>query len=302
MQTFLQILAVIGIVLLVLIGLILLIVGFLLFVPIRYKVKANKDTDILLQVKVTWFLRLLSVRYNYPEPNEIQARIFGRKVWSMKIGGEKEEEPAEQEEQEKQKNQEEQEKQINQEEQEKQKEQKEQIPQNTEVPEKEPAKENAEEPAKKGENVPEDKPSETIFEKIQYKIKNIYDKIKKILDDYVYYRDLLQQKDNRLLFERCKNRIFKVLNHIKPRTLKADLLFGTGEPDTTGYVMAIYGMLSPVHGYDINITPDFDRKIFEGRLYVKGRITVFNLLYNGLKIYFDEQLHKLMDNLKRKDV
>lgn len=298
MQTFLQILAVIGIVLLVIIGLILLIIGLALFVPVRYKIKAYKDTETVIQVRITWLLHLLSVRYNYPEPNEIQVRMFGAKIWKMKLGEQEEE----------QENQQEQAEHLHEPEMVTEREA-EGKKVNSSVKEAESKVEKTSDKSEKTESEEiknslenDEKSTENIFQKIQYKIKRIYDKIKKILEDYVYYRDLLQEKENRLLFERCKSRILKVLNHIKPKVLKADLLIGTGEPDTTGYVMAIYGILMPVFGYDLNITPDFDRQVFEGRLYIKGRITIFNLLYNGLKIYFDEQLHKLIDNLKRKDV
>lgn len=291
MQIFLQILAVIGIILLCIIGLILLVLGLVLFVPIRYKIKAHKETETVLQIRATWLLHFLSIIYIYPEPGEIVVRILGAKVWKMKIGEEKTDDAPEAEttEQEgKSAISKSAESEVT------PKEEKESV-------EKEPKKIEAEKTeAEKAEAENEEKTN--VFEKIQYKIKSICDKIKKIFNNYEYYKDLLQQKENSLLFDRCKNRLFKVLKHLKPRVLKAEIIVGTGEPDTTGYLMAIYGMLIPVLGSDINITPDFEQKILEGRLYAKGRVRVATLLNHVVRIYFDEQLHNLLDNIQRKDV
>ncbi len=293
MQIFLQVLSVIGIILLCIIGLAFLIVGLVLFVPLRYKIKAQKDTEIVAQIQATWLLHLLSIKYRYPAPGEIEIRLLGSKVWKMKPG-EASDEHTEKEEDAKE---------------EAKEEIKEEMPPETKTEAKtakisKTVKEQKTEMSggttKNEQEVPPDE-KKNFFEKIQFKIKTIYDKIKKIVADYEYYRDLLQEKENKLLFERCKMRLFKIVKHVKPKILKADVLVGTGEPDTTGYLMAVYGMFIPVLGNHINITPDFDRKVLEGRLYAKGRITVFNLLYNGAGIYFDDQLHLLIDKWKRKD-
>ena len=95
--------------------------------------------------------------------------------------------------------------------------------------------------------------------------------------------------------------MFKILKSLRPRKLQADVSVGTGSPDTTGYIMAVAGMLYPTYGKHINIVPDFENTIFEGRIYLKGRITIFILLVHGLAVYLDKDLHKLLKKLKRED-
>ena len=92
-----------------------------------------------------------------------------------------------------------------------------------------------------------------------------------------------------------------MLKSIRPRKLTADLLVGTGSPDSTGYVMAVAGMLYPVFGKSVNITPDFENTIFEGRIFLKGKITVFVILLQALKIFMDKELRRLLKRLKRED-
>jgi len=132
------------------------------------------------------------------------------------------------------------------------------------------------------------------YEKIKYTIKKIYDKIKHILEEISFYKKLLQDEQTKLLFSHACKRIGKVLRHIRPRKLKVDVTFGASSPDTTGYIFAVYGMLSPKLGKDVCITPDFTGQILEGTLYAKGHITIFTILVNVCALILDKKL-KLLD-------
>lgn len=290
MQIFLQILSVIGIVLLALIGLILLLAGLILFVPIRYRVKIIKEAELTAQAHATWLLHFLYISYAYPVSGEIVVKILGIPVWKSDFQKEDTEKNAVtgEEKSAEHKQKENQTAEIKTAEHEKK--------ENQTAEHKTTEHKNAENKAVEDETL-----KSNVFQKICYKIRNICDKIKKICQDFAYYKDLLQKKENRMLFARCKARIYKLLKHMKPGKLQAQVRFGTGEPDTTGYLMGLYGMLLPVLGKDICVTPDFDERILEGRGYAKGRITLFYLLYQGARIYFDEGLHKLIENIKRED-
>lgn len=136
------------------------------------------------------------------------------------------------------------------------------------------------------------------YEKIKYTIKKFYDKIKHILNEISFYKNLLQDEETKLLFSHACKRIGKVLRHIKPRKLKSNVIFGTGAPDTTGYVFAFYGMLSPRLGKDVCITPDFTEQILEGTFYAKGHITVFTILVNVCALVLDKRLKLLERRIK----
>ena len=80
------ILKIIGILLFVILGLILLLVSSVLFVPITYKVRAErKDGVIEVRAVTGWMFRLLSVHYRLHTSQEpmqlLQGRIFGIPVW-----------------------------------------------------------------------------------------------------------------------------------------------------------------------------------------------------------------------------
>ena len=136
------------------------------------------------------------------------------------------------------------------------------------------------------------------IEKIKYTICGIYDKIKHILEELGFYKELLQDEDTKALFSHGCRRLGKVLKNIRPRKLKADITYGTGSPDTTGYLYGFYGMLSPKLGKDICIVPDFEEPILEGSLYAAGHITVCTLLINMLALLLDKRLRILIGRLK----
>lgn len=136
------------------------------------------------------------------------------------------------------------------------------------------------------------------IKKIKYTIQKIYDKIKHILEEIGFYKDLIQDEDTKALFSHGCRRIGRVLKHIRPRTIKADITYGTGSPDTTGYLHAVYGMLSPKLGKDICVVPNFEEQILRGSFYAAGHITICTLLINILALLMDKRLRILLGRLK----
>lgn len=136
--------------------------------------------------------------------------------------------------------------------------------------------------------------------KIKYTIQGICDKIKDILENISYYSGLLQEKNTAELWQHVKLRLGKIWKSVRPRHLKAEVLFGTGSPDTTGYVFGLYGMLSPLLGPEISVTPDFTQAVFRGSADISGHITVAVLLWNGLRVLLDRKLHLFIRKIKRK--
>lgn len=148
----------------------------------------------------------------------------------------------------------------------------------------------------------ETKKKKTSFlKKCIYTIRGICDKIREIAENISYYKDVLTAAENRLMYNRLLVRLKKVLKSICPRKLRARILAGTGSPDTTGYLCALYGLLLPKFGRQLDFTADFENKVFEGDFRLKGGITLYPLLLQAGKIYFDRQLRTFLKELKREE-
>lgn len=155
------------------------------------------------------------------------------------------------------------------------------------------------------------------LQKIKKIIKNIFDKIKNILNKIKniflniftctndikkrisYYYNLWQKDATQKVWEDCKSRAVKLLKHLKPKKLQIDLHIGMDDPSTTGMIMGIWGMLYPIIGGTIHITPEFEDEILEGKLICKGRIRVFTVVWILLQFYRDKKLKKLIELVKK---
>ena len=280
----LQILAVIGIVLLVLLALLILTVLAVLFVPIRYRASGEKEADRIEGVAAVSFLYpILSFKWQRTgNENRWALRLLGiRLKSSRKADKDKAAEP--------------------------------------EKTEKgkaaEPVKEEAKQPVisnaqksetgcagdKTSEKRAADKQEKGTETKARFTISGLCDKMENIRDNVEYYKERLTAEENRLFLKRTKERIFAVLKSIKPKVLTARIVCGTGCPDTTGYVCAVYGMLYPVIEDRISFTADFENKVLDGELSVKGKVRVATLVRHGIKILLDKQLKVFLKEMKRED-
>ncbi len=132
------------------------------------------------------------------------------------------------------------------------------------------------------------------FEKIKYTIHNIYDKIKWIWDNISYYLELLQEEETRQFFSHVRMRTGKMVKSVWPRHIRADILFGTGSPDTTGYLYGAYCMVSPMLKKGINVTPDFEETVLQADFDIAGHITIWVLAMNTCRIVLDKRLRHLI--------
>lgn len=308
----LQVLSVIGIVLLILLGLILLLLLFLLFWPVTYRISGEKNPEKLrITGRADWLFGVLKVRYTYPEPNSVTVRLLWKTLMDT---GQKKQEPEEKsqagDEEPSGKEQEIRENQIVTEDSSVKngaacESQEEPDAVQPAVPEQaEPSQADREQTPPDRELQPE-QDADTLrsrilkkFQKIKYTILRIYDKIKEIWANISYYNDLLHEENTVLLWKHVKFRLGKVLKNIRPRHIKAHVIFGTGAPDTTGLCLGLYSMLSPFLGKEVCLVPDFDRAVLEGTFDVSGHITLCTLIWNTLKLLLDKKLKLFMKKMK----
>ena len=299
----LQILSVLGIILLVLLAILITVLLIVLFFPVVYRVQGMKDMEHMeLSAKADWLFGLLRLRYAYPEPGKLTVKLLWFTVFDSLDKGEEEgqkETPAEV-----------------------RKEDIEDVSSEVTKTE-EPApklnehiegglderqadsqEQDDQEPDSR-EPVAAEEAQQNFFKKIsekikklKYTIKTIYDKIKRIWQNISYYVELLNDKDTKLLLSHAKLRLCKIIKSIRPRKLRADILFGTGAPDTTGYAYGVYGMLMPFLGSSVVVTPDFQQAVLEGNFMASGHVTIAVLLWQALRIALDKKLWLLLKRLK----
>ncbi len=337
----LSILKIIGLIVLVLLGLLLTAVLLILFVPVRYRIRVHRraedETPVVANIRVSYLAHILNIAFSYPEAAYLRVRIFcftvfrsdkqrekkkassknkkrtaGNKAASEKADAERKElskrEAGKEEtktETEKKGTKENKTEEIAAEESEivKEKNVKEGSSEDTEKKAEEKEISSAKEKGQAENKIfGFFKKIWSVLKNIRYTITKICDKIKDIVNNIRYYVEILQSERFSRAWGVCKGQVGSLLKMLKPKKMTGELLVGTGDPASTGQVMAIYGILYPLIGSHLDVVPDFERQIVEGSLFIKGKITIFGFLKSAWIVYFNKDIRELIKLLKREAV
>ena len=313
LQIILMILKIIGTIVLVLIGALLLILAVVLIVPVRYRLSVQWKEEFYLNGTVSWLLHVFHTRISMEntEPH-IRVRIFGFVIYdnekpgrhrsfktAAKAGETKGpdtkkavyELPEE----------------------------KDAAMDHTGIETRENPVDTLETPDTKFFNIErhKDKPKrETLWERVLAKIRSIRNRISRFFKGLAnrilklcqsfaeqkrkaglileFFRDELNREGFQYTFSSIK----KLLKHILPTKLRASIVYGTGDPCSTGEILGVFGMLYGLYGDKLSVTPDFESQRFAGDLDAKGRIRLITILIIVIKLMLDRRFKQLRCNLK----
>ena len=136
-----------------------------------------------------------------------------------------------------------------------------------------------------------EKPGEAV-EKAFYTISRAYDKMDLI-------KDLLDSPTFERAFLRAKKDLYLVLRHIMPGKIVADILLSIGDPASMGKLLAGVSVVNTFNDYDIWLEPDFENKVVEASVDIKGRIALWRLLLSAARVYFNKDIRKVRKRFDR---
>ena len=304
----LKILSILGVLLLCLLGLVLLLILLVFFFPIHYRITGKKRAEMMSAgVRVSWLFGFLRVLFDFPEPGRVLVKILPLTVFdSGKLFGEETKETAQKENEKKTEKSVPKNEKVVKETKESNENQRQATVSHdfSEEPKSDQSSQDNDRSGQENDQTGQGNISEEtggFFKKIQklkYTIHNIYDKIKNVWENISYYIELLREEETKQLFNHAVFRVVKILKSIRPRQIRGNILFGTGAPDTTGYAYGVYGMFSPFLGDKLLVTPDFSQAVLEGDIYISGHISIFTILWNGLKLLLDKKLKRFIRKMK----
>lgn len=275
----LKIISIIGMILLILLAVLLFVLFLVLFMPIVYRVDAKKEGEQSeVWGRVRWLFGFFRVSIQYPEPNRVRAKVLWFTLFDSARQKQSGHRPPVQE---------------------KRKKAVEENVSEAAVCAEEKTEAQPKENGEEQEQIPKKKIFFAKYEKIKYTLQSIYDKIKHIWENMSFYRRLLQDEATQELFGHVCRKLSRILKHIRPSKVKADIIFGAASPDTTGYVFGIYCMFSSKFGKDVCVVPDFEHEILQGNLHFAGHITLFKLLIYVLAILMDKRLQLFIQRIKK---
>lgn len=293
-------LAIIGIVLLCIIAFLLVVLLAVLFAPIRYRICVEKEDgwkkeNIHIRADISWLAGIVRVKARFFEPQIFKVQVLFFTVFDR--FKEKKEKRQAKKAPKRQKTDPKTEKSTVNENPKVQNSTAEKVP-----PEEKAPAQDAEEKTAGTEETGKSPSLRERLEKIRYTIASIYDKIKAAKDTAGYYKELLQSEEFKSCLEFVTGQTGKLFRHILPNRIKGYLLFGTGQPDQTGYILGMISIIRGIRGYDkFNVEADFERQIVEGKIQCRGHILLATVGILALQIYQKKELKELISKWKREE-
>ena len=144
-----------------------------------------------------------------------------------------------------------------------------------------------------------------FFLSIRNRLRNLLDNIRKLWHKaqdlsgkWDKIKAFLKEDDNKKALSKSFVTIKRILKHVRPTRLKAEVEFGTGDPCTTGQALGVLAVFYSFCGKSARIIPNFEEEILKGNIDCAGRIRLFTLLIIGIQLVFDKNFRNLLKNFK----
>lgn len=327
------ILKIIGILLLVVLGLILSVLAVVLFVPVRYRVSAEKGSKIQAEGSLSWLMGMIRIQAGYDGGQTgIDLFLFGRSLLNrnpkkQKPGKRRKKRASEQP------RKTEQPQEIKAEclrETESEQPQEDQYV--SAIPvllEKTDQSENSVDMNEQPEQSQADEKKQTgiiwksiteKLEKVPRKVQGILQSIRQSFQHITEAGKKLSDRKEKLkttagrwldfwnleVTQAAKMHVLReiryLLRHILPRKAEGQILIGMDDPATTGQVLGILYVLSAFTGNCLEINGDFERAVLEGRFQITGHVRICHIARAALSLLADKNIRQTVRSFRQMTV
>jgi hypothetical protein len=296
-----MILKIIGIVLLIILLLVLSIIMIILFVPIRYKLEGHyREGNLTGHGKITWLAKIITINLIQKEKyTDLAIKIFGKRINKVKIDDEKvqkeyKEKAAVHHQQVKEAVEDVLEEEANHSiDNHKEEEKKSKINNEKQIGYNKVIKEKEDKSKLKKNRIKRTKLKKE--KKIKKNKESYWDKIKR---RYQQGKSFFEEEANVKTLKNIYKSLKYLLKKITPKELKLYLKVGTGDPETTGYLLGILSFLYAIKGKDVCIEGDFDDKIIKSQVNVAGKFYFFYLIKIIIQLFLDKNFRKFIVTVK----
>jgi hypothetical protein len=137
-----------------------------------------------------------------------------------------------------------------------------------------------------------------FWEGIKSKLQSILTSAAGIRQKISLILDFIRDEYNKQGFQITFSSVKRLLKHILPTKLKSRIVFGTGDPCSTGQALGAMSILYSFYGDKIQIVPDFQNKRLEGTHCAQGRIRLVTILIIVIKLMLDKRFQQLRKNFQ----
>ena len=101
--------------------------------------------------------------------------------------------------------------------------------------------------------------------------------------------DFLKDEAHKNAWSVVKKEVIRLLIFLKPKKINGKVRFGLEDPYVTGQILAVLSVLYPFYAESLEIYPEFEQKVLEGNINIKGKIrgiyaviVAFNIIINNV--------------------
>lgn len=136
------------------------------------------------------------------------------------------------------------------------------------------------------------------FKKVSDAVKKIFAAVRSGKEKAVLVKEFVFGRECLDFVCVVRDNVLHLWRHIKPKLLRIDMTIGFDDPAVTGQVLGVIAAFCGAAGMMPCVTPDFEKRVFESGIEIKGRVTVFVLLKILIKVYFCEELKEFKKSYK----
>lgn len=136
----------------------------------------------------------------------------------------------------------------------------------------------------------------SIKNKLKKFIKAIADKKRSVEQKINDLKAIINDEENKELVRLIKKELKELIKEITPVKYDVNVRYGCEEPYMTGGILGVLAVVYGITGVQFNITPEFEQKVLEGDIYMKGRVRIYRLLLIALRMYKNNRFRKLVFN------
>ena len=108
--------------------------------------------------------------------------------------------------------------------------------------------------------------------KLRDAVSNIRDKAEALKGKKDKILDFLTDEVHKKAFVKAKDELLRLLRKLKPKKISARVRYGFEDPSLTGRILAGISVAYPFLGDDVEVYPDFERRVLDGEVKIAGRI------------------------------
>lgn len=111
--------------------------------------------------------------------------------------------------------------------------------------------------------------------------------------------EFLNEDAHQSAFKSVMRELKRLLRVLCPGKIRGNVRFGFDDPYLTGKTLAALGALYPFWARTLFVTPEFEEKVFEGDIFIKGKLRVISFIKSAAALLWQREVRKTVRDIRK---